>query len=98
MGHVGRELLSAAKASASYPPPALCLPVGRPAVGLLRPVITRTGRIPYADLQALTEWRNRFVHAFLSEFTATEERTERWLVESVGSDDSRILFMVDDLH
>jgi len=94
----GRELLRAAKAAASSEPPALCLPVGRPMVGLLRPVVTRPGEAFPADVRALTEWRNRFVHAFLNEFVASEQRTERWLVESVGPDDSRILFMVEDGH
>jgi RimJ/RimL family protein N-acetyltransferase len=93
----GRELLRAAKAAASGPQPALCLPVGRPAEALLRPVVMRSGHVPTADVRALTEWRNRFVRSFLSDFVASEERTERWLTDSVGPDDSRILFMVDDL-
>jgi RimJ/RimL family protein N-acetyltransferase len=93
----GRELLRAAKASASHPQPALSLPVGTPPAGLLRPVVTRQGAISEADVRALSEWRNRFVRSFQSEFVANVERTERWLVETVGSDDSRILFMVDDL-
>jgi RimJ/RimL family protein N-acetyltransferase len=97
MPQPGRELLRAAKAAASHPHPALCLPVGQPAVGFLRPVVTRAGAVPPADVRALTEWRNRFVHSFLTEFVASEQRTERWLVESVGPDDSRILFMVEDL-
>ena len=97
MAAAGRDLLRATKAAASYPQPAICLPVGRPASALLRPVATRAGAIPRADVLALTEWRNRFTGAFLSEFVADEERTERWLADRVGPDDSRILFMVDDL-
>ena len=92
----GRELLRAAKASASAAQPALCLPVGRPVAGLLRPVVTRPGETSPGDVAALTAWRNRFVESFLNEFEATDERTERWLTESVGPDDTRILFMVDD--
>jgi RimJ/RimL family protein N-acetyltransferase len=88
----------AVKAAASQPQPAVCLPVGRPPIALLRPVVTAPGALARADVQALTEWRNRFAHAFLSEFVASEQRTERWLTESVGPDDSRILFMVDDLQ
>jgi RimJ/RimL family protein N-acetyltransferase len=97
LADVGRDVLRAVKASASHPQPALCLPVGEPGIALLRPVVTRPGETSPADVHALTAWRNRFVHAFLSEFVATEQRTERWLAETVGPDDSRLLFMVDDL-
>lgn len=96
VAHPGIEVLRAAKAAASSDGPALGLPVGRPIAGLLRPVVTRRGAVPAADVRCLTEWRNRYVDSFLSEFVATEERTERWLVESVGPDDTRILFMLDD--
>ncbi|MEA2473004.1 MAG: hypothetical protein QOE06_919 [Thermoleophilaceae bacterium] len=75
---------------------ALRIPVGDPAVAHLRPVGTRPGQIRDADVKALTAWRNRFDRAFLAEFTGHDDRTERWLVESVGTDDARILFMVDD--
>ena len=90
-------MLRAVKAAASRPPCALSLPVGSPVEALLRPVATRPGATCAGDVRALTEWRNRFMGSFLSEFVATEARTERWLVESVGPDDSRILFMLDDL-
>ena len=96
MGEEGREILRAAKAAASRPPPALCVPVGTPAAAWLRPVVTRPGAIAPEDVSAITEWRNRFRGSFLTEFTATESRTERWLAEAVGTDDSRIFFMVDD--
>jgi RimJ/RimL family protein N-acetyltransferase len=96
MAHAGRELMRAAKTSASAEQPALCLPVGRPVEGLLRPVVTRPGQTSPADVRALTEWRNLFARAFLTEFVATDERTERWLADSVGPDDTRILFMLDD--
>jgi RimJ/RimL family protein N-acetyltransferase len=90
------ERLGAAKAAASSEQPALSLPVGRPVEGLLRPVVTRPGATSPADVRLITEWRNRFVQAFLHEFVATDERTERWLVRSVGPDDTRILFMLED--
>lgn len=96
MTRAGRELMRAAKASAAPGQPTLCLPVGRPGAGLLRPVATQPGATSPEDVRALTDWRNRFVRSFLSEFVADEERTERWLVESVGRDDTRILFMVED--
>lgn len=96
MTRTGRELMQAAKASAGAGEATLCLPVGRPAAGLLRPVATRRGGTSPEDVRAITDWRNRFVQSFLTEFVANEERTERWLVESVGPDDTRILFMVED--
>lgn len=49
-----------------------------------------------ADVDCLTEWRNRNTRSFLTEFDATPARTRNWLTSSVGSDSSRILFMVDD--
>jgi RimJ/RimL family protein N-acetyltransferase len=96
MTSAGMELLRAAKASAAPGQPTLSLAIGRPVVGLLRPVSTRPGGTSPADVRALTDWRNRHVKSFLTEFVANEERTERWLVESVGPDDTRILFMVED--
>jgi len=60
-------------------------------------VATSPGRTNPGDVKALTEWRNRHQTAFLHEFQATEKRTERWLTQTVGPDDGRILFMVDDL-
>ena len=75
---------------------ALTIPVGQPLVASLRPVATRAEAIDAADVRVLSEWRNRFVGAFLTEFEANNERTARWLREGVGPDDSRILFMLDD--
>jgi RimJ/RimL family protein N-acetyltransferase len=80
----GRDVLSAAKAEA------ICLPVGRPTIAWLRPIVP-------ADAPLLTEWRNRFARAFLTEFIADDERTRRWLSDVVEPDDTRILFMVEDL-
>ena len=97
MARTGREVLREAKESASHPDRTLRLPVGQPVVGLLRPVATGPGTVPPGDIRALTEWRNRFPSAFLTEFVASESRTERWLVESIGPDDSRIMFMLDDV-
>jgi RimJ/RimL family protein N-acetyltransferase len=48
------------------------------------------------DVNCLTEWRNRNVRSFLTEFRATPERTLRWLKSSIATDPARILFMVDD--
>src|ERR1051325_10916416 len=92
----GRMLLKAVKDGARPDGPLLCIPVNRPIQALLRPVATRKEFLNRQDLSLLTEWRNRFVHSFLTEFQADENRTARWLTEMVRSDDTRILFMVDD--
>ncbi len=92
----GRELLIALKANATAKTPCLCIPVGLPVEAVLRPVATAAGRVDASDVHVLTEWRNRFVGSFLTEFVATEARTEQWLTEVVGPDPTRILFMLDD--
>lgn len=94
----GLELLSALKKSASPSGPFVGLAVGHPLVAFLRPVATAKGQLNPEDVRILSEWRNRFVHSFLSEFVATEERTARWLSEILGPDDNRILFMVEEVH
>jgi RimJ/RimL family protein N-acetyltransferase len=95
-GVSGRELLTALKATAGMPGPALVVPVGSPPEAFLRPVATREELLNPADIQLLTDWRNRFVKAFLTEFHATSSRTARWLVDVVGPKDGKILFMIDD--
>jgi RimJ/RimL family protein N-acetyltransferase len=63
---------------------------------LLRPVSTRSAEARLDDVARLTEWRNKFATAYLTEFQASHERTERWLAEVIDPDETRILFMVDD--
>lgn len=92
----GLELLKALKTSATANQPCLSIPVGSPVEAILRPVATSAGRLNAEDVRVLTEWRNRFVGAFLTEFEANDERTARWLTQMVGPDDTRILFMLDD--
>jgi hypothetical protein len=92
----GRDLLLALKAEARWPRPPHVLPVGRPLRAVLRPVPTQPDRLCPNDVRCLTEWRNRFVRSFLTEFEATPERTARWLAEVVGPADDRILFLLDD--
>lgn len=96
--HLGRDLLTVLKATAGMPGPTLVIPVGSPPEAFLRPVATRKNLLNTEDIRVLTEWRNRFVQAFLTEFQATESRTARWLVEVVGPKEGKILFMVDDLN
>lgn len=92
----GQELLQAFKASASTDQPALSIRVGV-GEGILRPLPTSPERLNSDDVRMLTEWRNRYVRSFLTEFEATEERTAKWLTEVVGPDPTRILFMLDDV-
>jgi GNAT acetyltransferase-like protein len=89
----GREILQDWKAH-----PERRIAVSDPAEAFLRPVATVDGSINPGDVRALTEWRNRFVTSFLTQFEATDERTEKWLKDVVGPDPDRILFMLDDLH
>jgi len=76
----------------------LSIPVGDPVEAVLRPVATDMAFLNSTDVLMLTEWRNRFPDAFLTQFRANESRTRRWLTEVVGPDDTRILFMVEDAH
>lgn len=78
-------------------PAALVLPVGRPVEALLRPIATHGDRISLDDARLLSEWRNRFVKSFLTEFVSHEARTANWLRTAVADDPGKILFMVDTL-
>ena len=92
----GGRLLATLKAVAGLPGPQLGIQVGDSPMAWLRPVATRRELQSERDVRLLTEWRNKFVTAFLNEFQATESQTSDWLANSVSPDDSRILFMVDD--
>jgi RimJ/RimL family protein N-acetyltransferase len=93
----GRDLLNSLKATASSQP-CLGIPVGKPIKAFLRPVVTVNADENSEDVYHLSVWRNQFVTAFLTEFDATPQRTAKWLREMISKDDSRILFMVDDLE
>jgi RimJ/RimL family protein N-acetyltransferase len=95
---LGRHLLTAVKATAGMPGPPILIPVGAPPEAFLRPVATRKELLNSEDVHKLTEWRNQFVQAFLTEFQATKGRTAQWLTEVVGPTEGKILFMVDDLN
>jgi RimJ/RimL family protein N-acetyltransferase len=68
------------------------VPVGDDGRLVLRAV--RTDDPEPADVERLTEWRNRHRRAFLTEFDATPDQTRSWLENSVGPDNTRILFML----
>ena len=62
----------------------------------IRTVATRCEVLDPIDVACLTSWRNKFNKSFLTEFTATNDRTRRWLTDVVHTDDGRILFMIED--
>lgn len=75
----------------------LVIPVGQPVEALLRPIATHSAHVNLNDARLLSEWRNRFVASFLTEFDAHEARTANWLATAVARDPGKILFMVDTL-
>ncbi len=91
-----RNLLVALKEVATTSGPVLGIAVGQPIEAALRPVATHRERLCTSDIVRLTDWRNRFVKSFLTEFTATYEQTANWLIDVVGPTDTRIIFMVED--
>lgn len=74
------------------PADGVCLGLATTGGVTLRPVGTSPGAASAEELYVLTQWRNRHVAAFLTEFLATEERTASWLVSTVGPDPGRIVF------
>lgn len=92
-----REFLQQLKHLPANAGAALVIPIGNPVVAYLRPVATGVKAIDKNDVTCLTNWRNRFVTAFLNEFEATERQTTYWLSNMVAADSTRILFMCDDL-
>lgn len=47
-------------------------------------------------VESLTSWRNKYMKFFLSQFTATTERTRDWLKNTVIASDNRLLFLIYD--
>jgi len=93
----GQSIFRYFKESAGKPGATVCLSVGQPPLALLRPVATDPRFVNKRDVEALTNWRNKYVGVFLTEFNATPEQTAQWLTKMVGPDETRILFMIDDL-
>lgn len=94
----GQRLLRALKDSTLAGKPALVLPVGTPVRALLRPIATVAGATDPTDVRLLSEWRNRHVASFLTEFVSHDERTAGWLSGPVHDNGGKILFMLDDLN
>jgi RimJ/RimL family protein N-acetyltransferase len=91
----GEVLLRALKDVTRAGAPSLVLPVGEPLRALLRPIATVPGALDAEDVRLLTEWRNRHVQRFLTEFVATEARTAAWLAGTIHANGSKMLFMLD---
>jgi RimJ/RimL family protein N-acetyltransferase len=73
------------------------IPVGKPVDFFLRPIATDKNKLNKNDIHLLSEWRNKFVRSFLTEFRANDERTASWLTEHVAKNDQKIMFMIDTL-
>ena len=93
----GRQLLRSLKDATRAGSSALVLPVGHPVRAVLRPIATVPGAIDAQDVRCLTEWRNRHVKSFLTEFVAHDARTAQWLQQSIHDNDGKLLFMLDAL-
>jgi RimJ/RimL family protein N-acetyltransferase len=93
----GQQLLAAIKQTAKAGQPGLVLPVGQPLAAVIRPIATVPGHTDAQDVQLLTEWRNRHVKSFLTEFVSTPERTAAWLTGAVHANAGKMLFMVETL-
>lgn len=91
----GEQLFAALKSSTRAGQPGLVLPVGQPLEAVIRPIATDPGHLDPVDVQLLTEWRNRHVKSFLTEFVSTSERTAAWLGTAVHANPGKMLFMVD---
>lgn len=96
MSATGKDCLRQLKETAGAQGPQFALEIPGFDGYFLRPVATRREHLDPIDITCLTNWRNRHVNAFLTEFSATNERTSRWLSEVVHTDDRRILFMIED--
>jgi RimJ/RimL family protein N-acetyltransferase len=94
----GKTIVSILKDSAGLPGSDICIPVGKPVRCFLRPIATNPDLLNQNDIHNLTNWRNRYVSSFLTEFQATEERTTNWLTEVVRYNENKILFMLEDLQ
>ena len=98
MSATGKSLVRQMKGAAGAQGPQLSLKIPGFEGYFLRPVATGRENLDTVDIACLTGWRNRHVNAFLTEFVATDKRTSRWLSNVVHTDDSRILFMIEDMQ
>lgn len=62
-------------------------------IGTLRP-ITKAQLQAGDVIEKMTNWRNQYKAFFLSQFTATPERTRQWLEKTVLANPSQLLFLI----
>ena len=62
-------------------------------IGHLAPV-TKSSTSDGQLVEKLTEWRNRSMKNFFTQYTATCERTQQWLESTVLTDPTRLLFVI----
>jgi hypothetical protein len=62
------------------------------------PICCQSDKTDDAVIGMLTAARNANTSSFLTFFAATSDRTRQWLVNSVASDSSRILFVLKDIY
>jgi RimJ/RimL family protein N-acetyltransferase len=83
------------KSGAGVKDPQLSIPVrGFPGYSL-QPISNRADRLCEGTVQDLTDWRNRHVSSFLTEFVATPERTAAWLAGPQFAGPRRIMFTIE---
>ena len=64
----------------------------------LYPINCSAGQIDHSIVTMLTNARNANSKSFLTFFTATPERTYKWLSNFVASDPTRILFALKEMR
>jgi len=64
-------------------------------IGSLRPIDSKLSN-DEVIISSLARWRQIFMHYFLTQFEATNERTRKWLSNVVIKDNTRILFLIMD--
>src|SRR5258705_13211538 len=91
----GVELLNSVKRTAhlkryhvALPPPAESY--------RLAPVSTEAGHLNPEEVRCLTDWRNRHVRAFVSEFREAEEHTDELVSFCVGLDSTAFRVMLEE--
>lgn len=93
-----KELLKLIKSTLSVEKNPMVIPVGNPVIAFLRPLVLKKEIQNKGDIEALTNYRNKFKKSFLTEFEANVEQTSNWLDTVVAENPSKIIFMVDDIN
>lgn len=62
-------------------------------IGIMRP-ITKTHLQCHDVIEKMTNWRNHYKTFFMTQFNATQERTEKWLKNVVLANPEQLLFLI----